>query len=442
MSAIDDSVAKYKKAIADLPQKKDPDATVKVLRILLARDRVAKELAVAETTAEMLAAVAEADNALKALVKKIVEVVGSDRLVDWREARQSPADGDPEQPRSDTWWWALESRVGGVEWWKTALNYFLWICIVISLSFVVESGRRFLSSEVGVLGTVLQGLVTLLVGGTLLEVARQIVAIRTEKNAGWNSPMFKRRTIFASSLIGIALVMWFLLPAVVKHYSNLGVAGRHEGELSTPITHYQRTISLEPSDAIAHYNLARAYEALTEYEKAEAEYKLAIRWDDDQVVFYDGLAHHMIAQKKDYAGSLRLLETGLDKLEVQKWANAFQSQENEYKRIKVSLLRNRAWVYFVLGYLTQAQDDLRVAIETKPDAPAPHCLLGQVLEKKVGEGTKSSETSQEIMKAYTDCIALSNNQRDKIEAEWFAHAQERLNQEEEAQASAKQSNTP
>jgi tetratricopeptide (TPR) repeat protein len=440
MSAFDDSVAEYEKAIAGLPQKKDRDASVNVLRTLLARDRVAKELAICEPTAEMLAAVAKADSELRAQAGKIIEVVGADRLVAWREARQSPVEGGSEQPQS--WWWSLESRARGVEWWKTALNYFLWICIVVALSFAVESVRRFLSSEVGVLGTVLQGLVTLLVGGTLLELARQIIAIQSGKNTDWNSPAFKSRIIFTSSLIGIAFVMWFLLPLVVKHYSNLGVADRQEGKLSTPITHYQRTISLEPSDAIAHYNLARAYEALTEYDKAEAEYKLAIRWGDDQAVFYDGLAHLMIAQKKDNAGSLRLLDTGLDKLEAQKQAGEFQDQENEYKRIKLSLLRNRAWVYFMLEYLTQADDDLRVAIETKPDAPAPHCLLGQVLEKKASKGTKRPEISQEITKAYTDCIAFSHNQRDKIEAEWFAHAQERLNQKDEAQASARQSKTP
>lgn len=442
MSAIDDSVAEYQKAIADLPQKKNPDASVKVLRTLLARDRVAKELVLAETTPEVLAAIANADSSLKAQVEKIIEIVGSDRLGDWREARQPLVERTSEQPYAETWWWALDSRAAGVEWWKKALNYFLWICIVISLSFAVESVRRFLSGEVGVLGTVLQGLVTLLVGGTLLEVARQIIAIRTGKNAGWNSEAFKRRTIFASLLISIALVMWFLLPAVVKHYSNLGVTGRQEGRLSTPITHYQRSISLEPSDAIAHYNLARAYEALTEYDKAEAEYKLAIRWGDDQALFYDGLAHLMIAQKKDYAGSLKLLDTGLDRLEAQKQANDFQGQENEHNRIKLSLLRNRAWVYFMLGYLTQAQDDLRTAIETKPDAAAPHCLLGQVLEKKAGEGTKSPETRQEILNAYTDCIAFSHNQIDKIEAEWRANAQERLNQEDEKPASAKKSKTP
>lgn len=438
MSAIDDSVAQYQKAIADLPQKKAPDASVKVLRALLARDLVAKDLATAEARApEILAHIAEADSSLKAQAEKIIEIVGADRLVDWREARHGGV-----EPQSAPWWWSLDSRAEGVEWWKTALNYFLWICIVISLSFAVESVRRFLSSEVGVLGTVLQGLVTLLVGGTLLEVARQIIAIRTGKSSGWNSPAFKTRAIFASSLICIALVMWFLLPPVVRHYSNLGVAGRQEGKLSTPITHYQRTISLEPSDAIAHYNLARAYETLTEYDKAEVEYKLAIRWGDDQAVFYDGLAHLMIAQQKDYAGSLRLLDTGLDKLEAQKQANEFRGQENEYNRIKLSLLRNRAWVYFMLGYLTQAQDDLRTAIETKPDAAAPHCLLGQVLEKQTtGEGTKSPEASKEILKAYNDCIAFSHEQRDKIEVEWFAHAQERVNRAEEEQASARQDDT-
>jgi tetratricopeptide (TPR) repeat protein len=438
MSDIDDAITAYKQAVENLPQAPADDANIRALAALLARERVAQALVHADTTPEMLMGIVETDQALKGQAKKINEVVGSARLADWRESRQRPVADASADPQA-AWWWALDSRAGGIQWHTRALNYFLWICIVVSLSFVVESLRRFLSGEVGILGTVLQGLVTLLVGSTLVEVAKQVSAVRSGKPEGWKSPSLKRRTAFTTLLIGVALVMWFLLPQVVKFYSNRGVSERYGGQLSNPIGHFQRTISLEPSDAIAHYSLAKSYETIGEYDKAETEYKSAIRWGDDQAVFYDGLAHLMIAQKKDYVGSLRLLDTGLDKLEAQQKAGEFNN-EDDYRRIKVSLLRNRGWAYLTLNYLTQAEDDLRTAIDLKPEAAAPHCLLGQILEKRQARGDKSTgrEADKETHQAYKNCIAFSRGQKDKIEADWFAHAQERLNLEDEKQEAGKQ----
>jgi tetratricopeptide (TPR) repeat protein len=434
MSDIGDAIAAYKQAVEDVPRVKADDASLKVLNVLLARDRVAHELGLTQTpTPDVLVSIAEVDRDLKAKAEKINEVVGPATLADWREAKQH-ASATSGQPQSGEWWWSLDSRAAGEGWRARALNYIFWGCIVISLSFIVESLRRFLSGEVGVLGTVLQGLVTLLVGSTLVELAKQVAAVRAGGAESRKSLPLKRRLVFTVSFMGIAFIMWFLLPQVVKYYSNRGVSERHEGQLSNPISHYQLTISLDPADAIAHYNLARAYEAVAEYEKAEAEYKAAIRWGDDQAVTYNGLAHLMIAQKRDYAGSLRLLDTGLDKLEAQKTAGEFV-KEDDYRRIKVSLLRNRAWAYFGLKYFIQAEDDLRTAAELRPEA-ATYCLLGQVLEESQKSGIKaaSPEIAQEVQEAYRNCIALSHEQRDKIEPDWLAHAQERLSREDEKES--------
>jgi tetratricopeptide (TPR) repeat protein len=433
MSDIDAAITSYQQKVEDVA--KNCEGLV-VLKALLTRDVISFELTQAGTvTAGQLARVAHADRVLKQHAQKINDVVGPDTLIDWREARQQPTETSGKAQR-DEWWWALDARAAGIQWHTQALNYLLWVCIVVSLSFIVESLRRFLSGEVGVLGTVLQGLVALLVGSTLVEVARHVTTLRSGRTEGWKSRSLKRRTVFTAFLISIAFGMWFLLPQVVKYYSNRGVSERYEGQLSNPIGRFQRTVSLDPSDAIAHYSLARSYEVITEYDKAEAEYKSAIRWDDQLTFAYDGLAHLMIAQKKDYVGALRLLNTGLAALERQKGANEFQN-EDDYKRIKVSLLKNRAWAYFALGYLTQAEDDLRDAIGLRPKSAAPQCLLGQVLEGKAKlENTTSKPDAKGIKEAYLNCVGFSYDQKDKIDADWLAHAQERLANEDEKESSA------
>src|SRR5712664_47609 len=281
------AITAYQQAVSGLPSGRDP---LKVLAALVARDSVASELETNTPTAEMIADIAKADRDLKDNATSIIQLVGSEKLADWRDARRCNALAIG-LVQSDDWWWSLDARSTGDSWKVRALNYILWGSIVVSLSFIVESVRRFLSGEVGVLGTVLQALVTLLVGSTVVEIAKQLTILRSGDAQKLQKQTFKRRTAFSVVFVVIAFVMWFLLPEAVKYYSNRGVTERRNGELSNPISSYQRTISLEPSDAIAHYNLARAFEVVSEYGRAEEEYKSAIRWDDRLALAYDGLAH-------------------------------------------------------------------------------------------------------------------------------------------------------
>lgn len=451
MSDISDAIDKYREAVQGLPSNKADDAEERVLKALLARDRVAFELAhSAPLTHELLIATAAIDRKLKAKVTEIKSVVGPDRLAEWRGARLPPAP-PAGRTQDEYWWWFLDAQAGGTGDDRPGvriITFLIWGVVVISLSFIIESVRRFLSGEVSVLGTVLQGIVTLMVGSSILQFAGQLVAARAPrpKEEKAANPPLGRRLLFPASFAAVALVMWFLLPWMVRFYSDRGVENQYEGQLSNPISYYQRTISLEPSDAIAHYNLARAYEAIAEFDKAESEYKSAIRWDDDQPVAYDGLARLLLDGKKDYANALRLLNTGLAKLEAQKDAHVFQN-EDDYKRIKVSLLKHRAWAYLGLESFTQAHDDLLVAAALRQNA-ASHCLLGQVLEKEQGlleEEQKSrgqrpklkeeiQQLKGQIRQAYKDCVALSANQQERIEPDWMAHAQESLNREDQRAA--------
>lgn len=419
-------ITAYEQAVKDLFPTCDRS---KVLEALLARDRVAAEMTTnGSVTSELLAKIADSDHELKGKAADINNRFGAPTLADWRDARRSNA-VQPSGPQDDDWWWSLDARPSKEALGIRMLNYILWGSIVISLSFIVESLRRFLSSEVGVFGTVLQALVTLLVGSTIVEIARQVVALQSGKAEGLKGRIIKRRFGLSILFVSIALVMWFLLPLVVNYYSNRGVTERYQGELSNPISRYQRSINLEPSDAIAHYNLARAYESVAQYDKAEEEYKAAIRWDGHMSLAYDGLGHLLLTQKKDPATALRLINSGLAALEAQKKANEFQS-EDAYVRIRASLLGNRAWAYFGLRYAIQSEDDLREVIALRPNWAAAYCLLGQVLEEQAKNTTSSVKPdAAEIKKAYLDCIAYSHDQGERIEADWLALAQERINQD-------------
>jgi tetratricopeptide (TPR) repeat protein len=423
MSDIDAAITSYRETVDVLAGEL---VSKTVLTTLLARDHLSLELSRSgPATADQLLTITDADLLLKQQAQKINRVIGASTLADWRNARSQSTKN---QKQANDWWWYLDS--GSSSWLLRLASYILWGCIAVSLSFIVESARRFLSTEVGVLGTVLQGLMTLLVGGILVELAKQVF---TAKPAGPSPSLMKRRLALTASLATITVAMWFLLPQIVKHYSDRGVIARQRGELSDPIGNYQRAISLEPSDSAAHYNLARSYEAIAWYDKAEEEYRLAIRWDGDQVVAYDGLARLLLARKKDYVEALRLIDRAATKLNEQQKANQFGNAEN-YRRIRVSLLKNRAWALSGLDYLDQAKDDLNEAIGIMPDAAAPYCLLAQVLEKMKSQGKGSKPPDQTVIQAYKYCIAYAENQAEKIEPDWLANAHERVDPKDDRES--------
>jgi tetratricopeptide (TPR) repeat protein len=450
MSSLEDQITAYQRAVEAIPGTSTDALSESILKAVLARDRVAHELAGCHPSTETLLSVVKADKALQAKAKAVGKFVGASTFADWRSARQMVTWAGEPQRQVEPWWWRLEAFGDGESWHRRALTVLLWACIAISLSFIVESVRRFLTGGVDVLGTALQGLLTLFVGGTLVQFAAQLAAVRSggaEKPD--ERPPLKPRLILPAVSIVAALVLWFLLPPVAGYISDLGVVERGKGKVSNPIGYYQRTLSLKPDDAIAHYNLAQAYEAVSELDQAETEYRAAIRWDESLAIAYDRLARLNILRRKDNVTALRLLKTGLAKLDVQKQAG--HVSEDGYKRINVSLLRNEAWAYLGLNYLTQAEDVLREALEMQSGSAGVHCLLAQVLdakmkaakEKQGAKGTKEQEgkESSEVAQAFQECISLSYGQED-FEPDWLALAQDWLDRKDTEKEQTGEASSP
>jgi tetratricopeptide (TPR) repeat protein len=425
---------------------RNDDDELKVMKVLVARDQIEHQMSGQPITVDILTRIAQQDRRLKESVKAINNIVGRSTLTSWRESRQPP---------ESAWWWSLELQETE-PWYKLALTIFLWVCIAMALSFIVELVRRFVSSGVDIPSTILQGWLGFLVGSTIFQFAKQVAEVRSrQSNEKSASSKLRTRLILAVIIVLTALAMEYFRPTVAYYYSNKGVYERAGGQPSSPIESYQRSINLKPDDAIAHYNLASAYEAILEYEKAESEYLSAIRWNDQLYIVYPRLARLYILRRKDPANALRLIDTGLEKLDLleqdERALAALNDQERQeikksWQRTRFALWKDRGWAELNLEHYGQAENALKKALEIRKDGAAALCLLAQVLEQKArkletqpgkAQSLKAQKAKDEAIFQWEQCIANSNLQKDEIEPDWLSLAHERTEPEEESQKEKK-----
>jgi tetratricopeptide (TPR) repeat protein len=211
------------------------------------------------------------------------------------------------------------------------------------------------------------------------------------------------------TLLGLLIVgaFYLTLPAIARIYNNKrGVQFYQSGDLPAAIRSYERAISLDPGYAVAHYNLASAYEDVLEYDKSVGEYRVAVRLDPRFHYAYNNLAHLYLSYRKDYTGALKILTEAIE----------LGPQEPE---LKYTLYTNRGWAHLGLGLYDLAIEDLRRAINSRQDGAAAHCLLAQALE------TQKKEKA--ALREWEKCVANAPGETN-VEASWLSIAQERLRQ--------------
>jgi len=237
----------------------------------------------------------------------------------------------------------------------------------------------------------------------------------TEDEREMRPPMFARAKKFISDrkvalfilpAIAIIILVIALLPSAARYYNNRGVRLQHEGNVQAAIQNYKRALSLSPSYAAAHYNLADAYEEIPDYGKAISEYQRAINADLTFYEAYNDLARLYILREKDYGSALRSLDRAL-------------SLKPKESSVQYSLYKNYGWANLELRNFGQSEHDLRLAMGLEPDRGAAHCLLAKVLELQGKTGDALSE--------WESCAAASN--QPDTEPEWRNEAQERLRAE-------------
>src|SRR5205823_14189127 len=115
-----------------------------------------------------LGRIIELDQKLRKDAKRVNAIARRFDLAEWRESIRPP-DG--------AWWWRLDLHPSAKPRFISKgvlLTGLGWILIAISLSFILEVVRRFLSTGADVPSTVLQGLLALLVGSTIIQLVGQV----------------------------------------------------------------------------------------------------------------------------------------------------------------------------------------------------------------------------------------------------------------------------
>jgi len=432
---VDAAICAYDMALAQL-KPRIVDTEAKVLEVLVARESLHRLIGEgAELSTQQVSKIVDLDKQLKGKVALIDSLLEPNTFANWRDAVVAS---------DNAWWWHLDVRAAV----GPKLNIFFltitWLVIAVSLGFIVEILRRLLSGGSDSLSAVLQGLLAFLVGSTIVQYARQLVEQTSPKTSAGKAPLrWKRRLVWATFVVAIAIILGLSQPRIASYYNGLANEDLDKGMLTSAIQNYQRAVSLKPDYAVAHYGLAKAYEAVQEYDKAITEYQTAILADNKEHRAYLGLSRLYMLHRKDFIRALQLLEIVRDR------PPEALSEEEKKPNYQYTVFKNCGWAYFNLQYLQQAKDDLDWAVQQRADGAAAHYLLGKVYEamahdaeakrknyesqreaaKMKQEGDNAKKYADEAKHHWIRFLEVLNQQRDQlkeVETDWVTDAQEKV----------------
>lgn len=394
---VDERVAAYQRALEALDREGPEGLPQRALAAILAREALAGSVADRGALAPAaLARIAELDARLRAKAPDLAAAVGPAALAGWRAVVQPP---------ETSWWWSLDESAASKSnplWAVLAAA-----CITLALSLAAEISLRFLAGGpdfLGVLSSLSQALLALLAGSTFTRAGGRWVERGLARFDVGSQSQGALKTALALVALLVIIGLRLSLPEVARLYNDRGVRLQQEGRVASARQSFERAIRLHPDYAAAHYNLAAAHEETLEYDAALSGYQRALRMDERLYPAYNNLARLYILRRGDPASALELLDAAL----------AVAPPEAE---VRYSLHKNRGWANFGLGYLGQAEDDLRQALTLRDDGAAAHCLLAQVLEAR---GDPGATDGWEL------CVAFAPGQEHEVEASWLALARERL----------------
>jgi superkiller protein 3 len=159
----------------------------------------------------------------------------------------------------------------------------------------------------------------------------------------------------------------------------------------------QKYLAESPNDAYAHFQLAFAYDGMTKYDEAMAEYRRAIELDPKMVAAYQNLGALLVKKKPEQARQLLATAAQLQPenieviflLGIAEEGLARPEQSIEYFR-RAARARPENFQFRLvyarkllqLGRAAEAEPEFRAAIAMKDDVPEAHlgladCLVAQ-----------------------------------------------------------------
>jgi tetratricopeptide (TPR) repeat protein len=332
-----------------------------VIDVLMARDEVyAARTTKTPTDKESLMMVVSLDERLKKQRELITKLV---KLADWRAIVHPPV---------EAWWWFLEpptNQWDKFDWLWSAGSVTL---LTASLSLVVDISSRFLTGVPDTLGAftiTTQSVLTLLAAGGALTktgqetIERLLISLNIPKH-------FQNEVKFGFALL-LFLCLFsfrFSLPKIAIFYYNQGEQNYKANRLASAQSNYSRAIKLNPEDLKTHYELGQIYERLQDFDRARAEYQIAVQGDFGKG--YNNLARLYILDKK-YTAAIALLK------EAQ-----LQTKDNQDEELQYGLLKNLGWALLEQKGYEDAEDNLRQAINLASDRAPAYCLMAQIRERQ------------------------------------------------------------
>ncbi|BAY21659.1 tetratricopeptide TPR_2 [Calothrix sp. NIES-2100] len=424
---LDETIELYRQKLAAFEETSDVSEK-EVLSVLTARDRIQAALNdIPQKSDEQLLQIIELDTRLKQQAQKINQLT---KLADWRTNLNVPV---------TSWWWFLQPPshpLDNFDWLWNALTI---ASLTGSLSLVIDISTRFLSGGAGFLSSfavISQSVLTLLtVGGVLTEAGRKGIEetfLRFGiKTYFWQETKFGLSALLLVSLIGFKAS----LPEIANYFNQRGLKHYHASEWDNAISDYERAISLDPDNAEVHHNLGKLYEQLRDVNKAQTEYRLAIR--GNIAIAYSDLARLYLNENKP-GEAISLLFKAKD---VEPKLGQTISEDDNI--LMYEIRKNLGWARFEQKRYADSKALLEEAIAINdtinlnvihPTRASAHCLLALVLEQadkpKTAPKTAQKKVPKTALVQWKLCNAYGNP-RIPEEDRWMDMAPQNVKKGEE-----------
>jgi tetratricopeptide (TPR) repeat protein len=249
------------------------------------------------------------------------------------------------------------------------------------LAFATDFSRRLFGAGAdtgSVLGVIFQAFFAVAAGSTFTSAGREFVG-ELFSRLRLRVPSVSNVALWASFLFFVfALSVWQVVPKYLAMAYNLRGRNLESVNLREAIDAYQRSISLWPSDADAHFNLGRMYQQELRNSDAMSEYEQATTINPRYVLAYSNMGRLLILEGHSLE-ALRALDSGID-----------ASSNDPYE--DVAAYKNRGWANLELGFLKDAESDLNHSLTLKPTAAA-ECLIAKMFDRSKEEAKSAAAWS-------------------------------------------------
>lgn len=401
-SNLEQAIADYAKALSLIEEATANPSKQQILKLLLARDAVVQALPEKiQVSEDSIARLIELDGKLKSQGEAIA-TYGA--LAEWRESLESA---------ESSWWWFFQPpkiihKRDRYDWlWDTLTA----AALVLSGSYMVNTLQNFSVGGLGVLeafGTIAQGAGIALVGkGALTSDGKEKVK-STLKKLNIPPHFYSEATFGFSTLLLLgAYGLHSSLPSWGNSYYKKGQEFYREGDLPAAENEYLKAIRLDSDNVNIRTDLGVVYESIGDIDKALTDYKHALKLGDPQAINNIG---RIYINKNDPVTAETYLRMGLQRV----------TNDKDKRDLQYQLHRNLGWALLKQKKYSQAEQELKEAIEIDKKVPNPEdklpgegmadCFLAQTLEL---QGNK--EIANQV---WSDCKKFAKPET-VAEYKWF-----------------------